>query len=176
MVGTLPRLWFWLDPSPSYTSHWYSSGENRDRVSDPMLVYGHSSLSLYGLCTLFDLPLQYAYFSSRFNPPLFPSFWKFSPLSYSEMRFRGFCSTNTFENRGSSPHCGSEPTDPNLQWELLALRLVGRLSRESLENLSSDFRSAHSSSSIFSQAVWLGEQWVLFNPPYHGRVISNVWL
>ena len=108
MVGTLPRLWFWLDPSPSYTSHWYSSGENRDRVSDPMLVYGHSSLSLYGLCTLFDLPLQYAYFSSRFNPPLFPSFWKFSPLSYSEMRFRGFCSTNTFENRGSSPHCGSE--------------------------------------------------------------------
>ena len=40
-------------------------------------------------------------------------------------------------------------TDSNLQWELLALRLVGRLSRESLENPSSDFRSAHSSSSIF---------------------------
>jgi hypothetical protein len=110
-------------------------------------------------------------FSSRF----FPSFWKFSPLSYGGMKFRGFCSPSAFENGGSSPDCRSEThflhsgawigmssrsgsplsgvfeAGPSLQWELLALKLVGRLSRESLKtNLcTAEASNAHSSSSIF---------------------------
>jgi hypothetical protein len=117
----------------------------------PTLVYGHSSLSLYGLYTLFDLPLQYTYLLlalrrfvldlracahpreivtdvtvartcesvAQLRKSRIPgsepsgvhsvdSFWKFSPLSYGGMRFRGFCSPSAFENRGSSPDCGSE--------------------------------------------------------------------
>jgi hypothetical protein len=54
-------------------------------------------------------------------------------------------------SRSGSPLSGVFEIDPNLQWELLALKLVGRLSRESLENLSSDFRSAHASSSILGE-------------------------
>ena len=71
-------------------------------------MYGHLSLSLYSLYTLFDLPLQYAGFLLAFRSSTLPSFWKFSPLSYSGMRLRGFCSPSAFVNGGSSPDCGSE--------------------------------------------------------------------